>query len=149
MSSSLPGVNAAQAVVKMEPIEIDDSATASTKTLPVGSLPSPDEYATDFHYKQSLAKKQSRKRWALILLAGLAICIVIVVPSVVFGGRSAARKTKLSSLVSFLQDSGMAVDPELDADSPQNKAARWLAGEDPANLAIPTDEHEKYRYLVR
>lgn len=166
MSSSLPGVNASDDVVKMEPIEIEKGdcsmTTCSTKTPGSSSLPSPEEYATDFWSSSSQYLHKSRRQWWRTRLAGLVLLlftlIVVVVPTAIFGRRrrrAAARNAKVPTVLSYLETSNMLLTGEsldLDVDSPQYKAARWLAEEDPANLPVPTaatSSHEAYRYLVR
>jgi len=62
---------------------------------------------------------------------------------------SSGRKATQDEIIAFLKENGIETTHYLVTGSPQQQALQWLAEEDGANLAIPTNEHHTYHYVGR
>lgn len=128
------------------PIEMEDVSA---------SLPSVEEIRGDIAY---VSKKNRHVQWlkrGSMFFVLFLVLIVVISASVGLSKRgvSAPRAASPASVVDFLAESGISTSNDLSNEgTPQERAARWLAESDPANIPVPVEsspEHEKYRYLVR
>jgi hypothetical protein len=131
------------------PIEMEDTSA---------SFPAVEEIRGDIAYS---AKKNRNRRWikrgSLLVLALFFVLIIVIATSVGLSKRSdrsagTRRAASPAGVVEFMAAEGVALNNLQKEGTPQERAARWLAEEDPANIPVPTEkapEHEKFRYTVR
>jgi hypothetical protein len=132
------------------PIEMEDTSA---------SFPAAEEIRGDIAY--SAKKNRNRRSWikrgSMLFLVLLFVLIIVIATTVPLAKRSskrsaASRASTATTVVDYMATEGVAMDNLKKEGTPQERAARWLAEEDPANIPVPTAdtaEHEKFRYLAR
>lgn len=131
------------------PIEMEDVSA---------SFPSEQEIRGDIAYRGY--NKSAKRRWIVrgsVALAVFLVLVVVVATSTALAKKrsppaAAPRVATPASVLNFLTSEGMTSDSLKTNGTPQEKAARWLAEQDPANIPVPkadAAEHEKFRYMVR
>jgi len=134
---------------EMVPVDLKRDSVAS-------SLPAAEEVRASLYPPSRDHRK--RNRWALGIGIFLTIFIIILVVALTASNSKsnssgAVRNTDFESVVEFLANEGISDREDLVAEgSPQNRAALWLAEEDPRNVALPTDsryETQGYLYVAR
>jgi len=132
---------------EMVPVDLKRDSVAS-------SLPAAEEVRASLYPPSRDHRK--RNRWALGIGIFLTIFIIILVIALTASNSKsnssgAVRNTDFESVVEFLANEGISDLEDLVAEgSPQNRAALWLAEEDPGNVVIPADSHTQgYLYVAR
>lgn len=136
----------------------DDAATVAASDMseiPLdrieagASLPAPEEVRMS---ASSRPGSSSRHRTLNSILCFAVVLILVIICFIVFTDReglgsskssnSDARKFSYESLVDYLVENGISSQEmfyNASRSTPQAMAARWLADEDPRNLALPTE----------
>ena len=108
-----------------------------------------DEQRRDYSTKRKLTKKQ------MYMLGGLlgALLIVIISMSAAIGqnNRSAKRNSRQKQVVNFLSDNFADRTKLEEKDSPQKRAAQWIADEDEMKMPLPATSNyeDAYKFVQR
>jgi len=118
------------------------------------SFPAAEEIRTSISSPRRDHRK--RNRWALAIGSFLLIFIVILVVALTVSKNSSSsslRAADFETVAEFLTKEGISdAGLLLNKGTPQNRAALWLAEDDPRNLAVPDVSKrntEGYRYVAR
>jgi hypothetical protein len=126
------------------------------------SVPSPEEMRTSMNQTR---RPRSRNKffWLGLLVFAIALSLLIVV-IVNAGGESgdeppsgdgelSLRQSDVDEVITFMAQEGISDLTALEqSGTPQNVAATWMAEQDEADLAVPTNdatEFDRYKYITR
>jgi hypothetical protein len=144
---------------------VTDESTANTvdwdrecTDIPVSSpevgtsVPSPEEMRTAGIRTRS-SGKSCNKLLFLLSVAVLVIVVSLLIAMAVGTGAHETNDHSLEEVISFVSQSGVSDQKALVlSGTPQNRAATWIAEQDEADWAVPTDAFtslDHYKYLTR
>jgi len=125
-----------------------------------GSLPTAEEVKNlqnfiDNEQQREYTKRRMLTKKQMYMLGGLLGCLVIIIISMAAAigenNRSARGNSREKDVVNFLSDNFADRTALEESDSPQKRAAKWIADEDEMNMPLPaTNNYEDaYKFVQR